>query len=316
MPHESEERILLSGNSSDPLVSPLLHGILPPLATPFLPDGHLDLASFEANLESFSRFDLGGYLVLGSNGEAASLEEDEKLALVKAARARAGRRTLLVGTGLESTLATVALTRRAADLGADAVLVLTPHYYKTRMTPEALKRHYEAVADAAPVPVLIYSVPAFTGLVWPFGLAAELAAHPRIVGIKESSGDLALLGHIVSSVPPSFAVACGSAPVAYPAFCIGAVAAILAVANCAPGAAVALHHAFVAGDHARARRIQESLTPLALAVTARHGVAGLKMAMDMAGFRGGEVRAPLLPAPPSLQGELRACLQQAEAAAR
>jgi 4-hydroxy-2-oxoglutarate aldolase len=293
-----------------------LRGILPPLVTPFLPDGRLDLSSFEANLDSLSRFELGGYLVLGSNGEAGSLEEEEKLALVRAARAKAGGGTLLVGTGLESTRATIALTRRVADLGADAALVLTPHFYKASMTREALKRHYEGVADASPVPVLVYSVPAFTGLAWPFGLAAELAAHPRIGGIKESSGDLALLGHIVSSVPPSFAVACGSAPVAYPAFCIGAVAAILAVANCAPGPAVALHRAFVAGDHARARRIQEGLTPLALAVTARHGVAGLKMAMDEAGFRGGCVRAPLLPASAALRGELRARLEQAEAAAR
>jgi len=305
-----------SGYELTELTEPLLRGVLPPLVTPFLPDGRLDLGSFEANLDSFSRFDLGGYLVLGSNGEAGSVEDEEKLALVRAARAKAGGRTLLVGTGLESTRATIALTRRAADLGADAVLVLTPHYYKARMTSEALKRHYEAVADAASVPVLLYSVPAFTGLVWPFGLAADLAAHPRIGGIKESSGDLALLGHIVSSVPASFAVACGSAPVAYPAFCMGAVAAVLAVANCAPGAAVALHRAFVAGDHPRARRIQEALTPLALAVTARHGVAGLKMAMGIAGFRGGEVRAPLLPASPAVRDELRALLERAEAAAR
>jgi len=300
----------------DQAASGLLQGVIPPLVTPFLPDGRLDLGAFEANLDSFSRFELGGYLVLGSNGEAASLEEDEKLTLVRAARAKAGRRLLLVGTGLEGTRATIALTRRVADLGADAVLVLTPHYYKASMTPEVLRVHYEAVADASPVPVLIYSVPAFTGLVWPLGLAAELAAHPRIGGMKESSGDLALLGHIVSSVPASFAVACGSAPVAYPAFCIGAVAAILAVANCAPGPAVALHRAFKAGDHERARRIQEGLRPLALAVTTRHGVPGLKMAMDAAGVRGGSVRAPLLPAPPSLLGELRAQLEQAEAAAR
>ena len=212
-----------------------LRGVIPPLVTPFQADGALDLASFEANLESLSAFDLAGFLVLGSNGEAASLEEEEKLALVAAARRGvAGGRLLLVGTGMESTRATIALGRRVADLGADAVLVLTPHYYKSRMTPDALRRHFEAVADASPVPVYLYSVPAFTGLAWPAGLAPTLAAHPRVAGMKESSGDVGLLSRIVASVPASFRVACGNAPVFYPALCAGAVAGVLAVANCAP----------------------------------------------------------------------------------
>jgi len=291
-----------------------LRGIVPPLVTPFLPDGALDLAAFEANVESLSAFDLAGFLVLGSNGEAASLEEEEKLALVAAARRGAPRRFLLVGTGLESTRATVALTRRVASLGADAVLVLTPSYYKSRMTPEALRFHFEAVADASPVPVYAYSVPAFTGLPWPPGLASAIAVHPNVAGMKESSGDVGLLSRIVASVPATFRVACGNAPVLYPALCAGAAAGVLAVANCAPGPTIALLRAFEAGDHARARRIQEALTPLASFVTATHGVAALKLAMDMVGRRGGSVRAPLLPAPPSLRDELRPLLEMAEAA--
>lgn len=291
-----------------------LRGIIPPLVTPFLPDGALDLAAFEANVESLSAFDLAGFLVLGSNGEAASLEEEEKLALVAAARRGVPSRFLLVGTGLESTRATVALTRRVADLGADAVLVLTPSYYKSRMTPEALRYHFEAVADASPVPVYAYSVPAFTGLPWPPGLAAAIAAHPNVGGMKESSGDIGLLSRIVASVPATFRVACGNAPVLYPALCAGAAAGVLAVANCAPGPTIALLRAFEAGDHARARRIQEALTPLASFVTATHGVAALKRAMDMVGRRGGSVRAPLLPSPPSLRDELRPLLEMAAAA--
>ena len=253
--------------------------------------------------------------MLGSNGEAASLEEEEKLALVRAARPRSGSRVLLVGTGLESTRATIDLTRKAADAGADAVLVLTPHYYKSRMTVEALRRHFEAVADVAPVPVLLYSVPSFTGLAWPAGLAAALAPHPRVAGMKESSGDIMLLGRIIAEVPPTFAVACGSAPVLYPALCVGAVAGILAVACCAPRPAAALYRAFEDGDHVRARRLQEALAPLAVAVTSTYGVAGLKAAMDLAGRRGGEVRSPLLPAPPAARDELRGLLARAEAAA-
>jgi len=291
-----------------------LRGVIPPLVTPFRADGALDLASFEANVESLAAHELAGMLVLGSNGEAASLDEEEKLSLVAAARRRAPDRFLLVGTGMESTRATVALTRKVAGLGADAVLVLTPHYYKSRMTADALRLHFETVADSSPVPVYLYSVPAFTGLPWPPGLAPALAAHPRIAGMKESSGDIGLLNRLVASTPPSFQVACGNAPVFYPALCVGAVGGVLAVANCAPRATIALHRAFAAGDHARARRLQEALAPLAAAVTTSHGVAGLKVAMGLAGLRGGEVRAPLLSAPPSFLDEIRPLLEEAEAA--
>lgn len=178
-----------------------VRGVFPPVVTPFRADGALDLAAFEANLDLYTPHDLGGVLVLGSNGEAGSLDEGEKLALVGVARAHTQGRLLLVGTGLESTRATIALTRKVADLGADAALVLTPHYYKGRMTPEALTRHFEAVADASPIPILLYSVPAFTGIVWPAGLAEALAAHPRIVGIKESSGDVGLLARLRAGTP-------------------------------------------------------------------------------------------------------------------
>jgi 4-hydroxy-2-oxoglutarate aldolase len=292
-----------------------LRGVVPPLVTPFTADGSLDLAAFEANVEALSAFDLAGFLVLGSNGEAASLEEDEKLALVASARRLLPERFLLAGTGLESTQGTIALTRRVADLGVDAVLVLTPCYYKARMTTEALRRHFEAVADASPVPVYLYSVPAFTGLPWPPDLAPALAAHPRVAGMKESSGDVGLLSRIVASVPASFRVACGNAPVFYPALCAGAVAGVLAVANCAPRPAIALLRAFEAGDHARARRIQQSLAPLAAAVTSGYGVAGLKEVMTMVGLRGGCVRPPLLHAPSTVRDDLRPLLEAAEAAA-
>ena len=294
----------------------MLRGILPPLVTPFHPDGALDLASFEANLESYAAEDLAGYVVLGSNGEAACLEEDEKLALLRAARRRCGSRLVIAGTGLESTRSTIAFTARAADTGADAALVLTPSCFKSQMTVEALRRHYDAVAEASSIPVLLYSFPAVTGLPFPLPLAAAVAGHPRIVGMKESSGDVGLFGRIVASVPASFAVACGSAPAFYPSLCIGAAAGILAVANCAPRPAAALYRAFAASDHTRARRIQEALTPLAVAVTATHGVAGLKAAVDLSGRRGGSVRSPLLPLPPAIRDELRRLLDAAESAAK
>ncbi len=294
----------------------MLRGIIPPLATPFLADGTLDLRGFESNLDAYAAHDLGGYLVLGSNGESPYLDEEERLALVRAARQRAGRKPLLVGTGRESTRETIAFTRKAAELGADAALVLTPNYYKSQMTAEALRRHFEAVADASPVPVLIYSVPAFTGLTFPPALAAALSAHPRVAGLKESSGDLSLLGRIIAAVPQGFAVACGSAPVLYPALCIGANAGVVAVSCCAPAVAVALHRAFTQGDHVRARRLQDVVTPLGLAITVTYGVAGLKAAIDLAGLRGGHVRAPLLPLPEAARAEIASLLSRAEQVAQ
>jgi 4-hydroxy-2-oxoglutarate aldolase len=283
-----------------------LRGVFPAAVTPFDPEGAVDLAAFQANLERYSGEDLGGVLVLGSNGEAGSLEEDEKLALIRTARPALGPMTLLAGTGLESTRATIALTRKVADLGADAALVLTPSYYKPRMTADVLRRHFEAVADASPIPVVLYSVPAFTGLPWPAGLAETLAAHPNVAGMKESSGDLGLLGRIHAGVPPRFALACGSGPVFYPALCIGAAAGVLAVAACAPRFVAGLYRAHEAGDHVRARRLQEAMGPLAIAVTSGHGVAGLKAALDAAGLRGGAVRSPLLAVPEAARRDIAA----------
>jgi 4-hydroxy-2-oxoglutarate aldolase len=281
---------------------PLLRGILPPLVTPFRDDGALDLAAFEANLEAYAAAGFAGRLVLGSNGEAVALDQTEKLSLIRAARRHPG--TLLAGTGLHSTRATIELTRRAADLGADAALVLTPYYYRAQMGVEALRRHYEAVADAAPIPILIYSMPAVTGLVVSEELVAALAPHPGIRGLKESSGDLGLLGRLLEAGGDAFEIACGSAPVLYPALCLGAAGGVLAVAGCAPEATVALYAAWERGDHEAARRLQRWLTPLALAVTRRHGVPGLKAAVEAAGYRGGSVRAPLLPAPREVREEV------------
>jgi 4-hydroxy-2-oxoglutarate aldolase len=252
--------------------------------------------------------------VLGSNGEAASLEESEKLDLVGAARKRAQGRLVLVGTGLESTASTIALTARAAEAGADAVLVLTPHYYKAQMTSDVLRAHFGAVADASPIPVYLYSVPVFTGIPFPAALAPAMARHPNVAGMKESSGDLALMSRILATVPETFTVACGSASVLYPALCLGAKAGILAVACCAPDSTAAVYKAFAEGNHERARKLQLALTPLATAVTTTYGVPGLKLAMDLAGLKGGSPRRPLMPAPAAAREELQKLLAQARAA--
>lgn len=290
-----------------------LRGVVPPLVTPFREDGALDLQGLEGNLESLGGHPFAGFLVLGSSGEAQSLDEVEKLALIETARRCLAGRFLLAGTGMESTRATIALTGKAADRGADAALVLTPHYDRARMTEEALRGHFEAVADASPIPVYLYSVPAFTGLPWPPGLASALAGHPRIAGIKESSGDVGLLSRIVAGVAPGFEVSCGNAAVFYPSLCVGAVGGVLGVANFLPDVTTALHDAFVGGDHARARGLQAALAPLVVAVASRWGVPGLKAGMDEVGLRGGAPRAPLRPVSAAAREEIRGLLAAARA---
>jgi len=270
-----------------------LEGVLPPVVTPFR-EGEVDLEAFRANLRRWNRSGLSGYLVLGSNGESVYLDEREKEALLETAREHIPPgRILMAGTGRESTRETVRFTRRAAELGADCALVITPAYFRGQMTPERLAAHFLRVAEEAPIPVLLYNVPQFTGVNMEPDLVARLAEHPNIVGIKDSSGNVGQMAEIVRLTPPRFAVFVGNAGVFYPALCVGAAGGILAVANAIPDRCVALFRAHRSGDHAAALALQRRLARLARLVTVVHGVGGLKVAMERAGYRGGEVREPL-----------------------
>jgi 4-hydroxy-2-oxoglutarate aldolase len=291
-----------------------LEGIIPPIVTPFEADGRLDLAGYEANVESYAACDFSGLLVLGSNGEAACLSEDEKVAIIRAAVARANGRPIYAGTGMESTRTTVELTRKAADAGASAALVLNPFFFKNHLNADALRRHYEAVADVSRIPVLLYSMPGATGLAIPPHVVHQLAKHPNIRGMKDSSGDIANLQKILVGVPRDFPLAAGSAPVLYPALSLGAAGGVVAVAGCAPEATVAVYRAFKANDHERARKLQLSLTPLAIAVTATYGVAGLKAAVTLSGRQGGVPRPPLATATEAEVSEIKRLMDAARAA--
>lgn len=291
-----------------------LEGIIPPIVTPFEADGRLDLAGYESNVESYAACDFSGLLVLGSNGEAACLSEEEKVAIIKAAVAKSNGRPILAGTGTDSTRTTVELTRKAADAGAAAALVLNPFFFKSHLNGEALRRHYEAVADVSRIPVLLYSMPAATGLAIPPNVVHQLARHPNIRGMKDSSGDIANLQRILAGVPKEFPLVAGSAPILYSALSLGASGGVLAVAGCAPEATVAIYRAFKAGDHERARRLQLALTPLAIAVTATYGVAGLKAAVTLSGRRGGIPRPPLATATEAEVTEIKRLLDATRAA--
>jgi len=278
-----------------------LRGIFPPMATPFTDAGAaLDLEALKINVGRWMATGLSGLVVLGSNGEAALVDDDEAERLVAEVRPLVPRgRLLIAGTGREATRATIAACRRAAAAGADAALVRAPGFFKAQMTGEALQRHYVAVADACPIPVILYNFAAAFGVNLPTETIARLAEHPNIVGLKESGGDVAQVADQVSSTPEAFDVVVGAAPALYASLCVGASGGVVAVANVVPEVCVRLYELTVAGRHEDARAWQRALTPLARAVTAAHGVAGLKAAMTLAGYRGGHPRAPLAPASPA-----------------
>jgi 4-hydroxy-2-oxoglutarate aldolase len=269
-------------------------GVMPPLATPFKNE-QMDLEAFKSNLDTYNQTGMTGYLVLGSNGEAAYLSKEEKQALIAAAREVTPEdRFLLVGAGAESSQAAIEDSTEAARLGADAVLVLPPCYYKGLMDDQRLAMHYKRLADNCPIPVMIYNMPANTGLNLSAALVGELAAHPNIMGIKDSSGNMLQLSEIVRLTKDEhFITIVGASPMLYPALCLGAAGGILAVANVLPNICVTIFEAFQAGDHAEALALHQKLTKLAMLVTSGWGVPGLKHAMNKSGYDGGNVRSPL-----------------------
>ena len=274
-----------------------LHGIIPPVPTPFDDSGEVHRRALAGNVARWMRSDLAGILALGSNGEAALLDDDECDAIVATVREGVPKtKLLLAGTGRESTRDTINASKRAAAQGADAVLVRTPSYFKNQMTADALVTHFTAVADACPVPVLLYNLPGVTGISLTLPIVAKLAEHPNIPGMKETSNDLERLGQFTAIAPDRFRVFIGWAPVAYPALVSGATGGILAVANVLPDACVELYDHVRSGRHTEAHALQQRLTHIAQLVTTVHGVAGLKAAMEQVGHYGGPVRAPLLAA--------------------
>ncbi|MCB0832389.1 MAG: dihydrodipicolinate synthase family protein [Bacteroidetes bacterium] len=272
-----------------------LKGILPPVPTPFV-EGMVSTKRLTDNIKKLNATNLSGYLILGSNGEAVMLSEEERKIVLDTARAAIPKeKIMMAGAGQESTRETIRTVQTAAECGADCVLVITPSFFKSAITQEAMVRHYLDVAESAKVPVLLYSVPQYTGMSLQAATVARLAEHPNIAGMKDSSGNMSLFADIVSHVPPDFAMFVGNANTLLAALALGAVGGILAVANILPEACVRLQTLWQKGNVDEARKLQLRLNPLSSAVTSIYGVAGLKAAMDMCGFHGGETRLPLLP---------------------
>jgi 4-hydroxy-2-oxoglutarate aldolase len=270
-----------------------LSGVIPPIATPFQ-DGKLAPDKLKSNFQKWNKTGLSGYLVLGSNGEAVYLNEKEKTKTVEVSRESIpASKIMLVGTGMESTKETIRFTNQIAKMGADGALVVTPSYFKGSMKPQVLYDHFVAVAESSRIGILVYNVPQFTGINLEPEWVAKLSEHSNIIGIKDSSGNIGQLSEAIHLSQKGFAVFVGSAPVFFPALCVGAVGGILAVANVVPQACVHIQNLFEEKKLDEARASQGRLTPLANAVTTKYGVGGLKMAMDLAGYFGGNPRSPL-----------------------
>lgn len=273
-------------------------GVMGPMVTPFRADESIDLEGYAFNVRAHIAAGLDGVLVAGSTGEAALLTDDERRILIDAARQIVPEdRILLAGTGAESTRHCIARCRDAASSGADAVLVVAPHYYSTSMTAPALKAHYLRVADESPVPVLLYNIPKYAHFRLEPELIAELSRHENIRGMKDSAGDMTYFARYVESQSDTFDVLTGHGGTFATALSLGAQGGILAVALFAAELAVEVWQAHGEQRTADAEAAQKPLVPMAAEIVARMGVPGVKAAMDRVGLRGGIVRLPLLPTP-------------------
>ena len=287
-----------------------LSGVLPPITTPFQ-NGQLALEKLKKNFQKWNKTGLSGYLVLGSNGEAVYLSENEKIKVVEVSRESIPKsKIMMVGTGMESTQETIRFTNQVAKMGADYALVVTPSYFKGSMKPQILYEHFIAVAESSGIGILMYNVPQFTGINLEPELVAKLSEHPNIIGIKDSSGNIGQLSEIVHLSRKGFVVFVGSAPVFFPALCVGAVGGILAAANVVPQECVQIQNLFNKGKMDEARALQNELTPLAKAVTTKYGIGGLKMAMDLSGYFGGNPRSPLKRPSKEVEEELKRLLHR------
>lgn len=289
-----------------------LAGIYPPIVTPFDERGNLDASAMAHNIAKWEQTDLHGYCVAGSNGESVLLTDEEVCQAVRLVRqAAAPEKLVIAGTGRESTAATIRLCQAVAEAGAQVALVMTPSFYGGEMGPSAMRRHYEAVAEASPIPVMVYNVPKFTNLNIAPATVAQLAAHPNIVGIKDSAGNIGQIIDLLRLCPRDFQVLVGNGPAFLSGMAVGAVGGVLAVANVAPREYVAIWELVRAGRLEEAKAIHFRLMPIGHAVTSGYGVPGLKAALDLLGYRGGAPRPPLLPADAATRQALQRILQEA-----
>lgn len=291
-----------------------IRGVLPPMITPFTEEGKLDLSSHQFNVEKWNDTGLAGYLVLGSNSEAVYLNEKEKLDLVRATVEAAGKdKLIMAGTGLESTKETIDLTNKVASLGAECALLLTPNYYGGQMGDQAQIQYFTDVADNVDIPILIYNVTKFTHVNISPKAVQKLHTHPNIIGMKDSSGNIPQLVQFKKVIDEQqFNLLVGTASAWYPGLDLGVKGSIMALANCAPRECVEIQTLYDRGEREKAKELYLRVFPVNHAVTATYGVAGLKYACDLVGYKGGVVRKPMLSLNDVQKEEIKDILVNAE----
>lgn len=295
-------------------MSPNLKGVLLPITTPFTTDGKVDNEALVKNINRWNTTGISGYVVLGSTGERVNVDEAEYLHVIETARKETpDSLSFIAGAGQQSTRGTIQEIKRAAQSGAEAVLVITPHYYRPAITQEALGRHYTEVADDSPIPIILYSMPDLTGIRIEPETAARLSRHQNIIGMKDSSNDVAKFRETAQLASQDFAMTIGNGTIFREALAAGACGGILAVGCVVPELCLEIYRAERAEEFGRASLLQEKLTPLARAVTKTYGIGGLKVALEMAGFAGGAVRAPLRRPGEAASAEIAKLLKEATA---
>ena len=291
-----------------------IKGVIPPMITPFAENGDVDYDKHVSNVKAWNEYELAGYLVLGSNSETVYLTEEEKLRLIElTVKNKKDEKVVMVGTGMESTRATIELTNKAAKLGADCALLITPFYYAEKMNNEAQIKYYQEVADNVDIPVLIYNVTKYTHINISPKAVEVLAKHPNIIGMKDSSGSVPQLIQFKKAIQgQEFNLLVGTASVWYPALTLGIEASIMALANCCPRECVDVQKEYDNGNDDKARELYERVFPVNSAVTGKFGIAGLKYACDLLGFQGGFVRKPMLQITKEEKRELKEVLSKAK----
>ena len=287
-----------------------LKGVFAALTTPFAGD-EISPQKLQKNIKKYNRFDLAGYVILGSTGEAVYLSDDESEQLVQAAKESTSQgKKILVGTARESTRATIEFTNRIAERGIDAALIRTPSYFKSLIDRKSLMNHYLTIAEKSNVPVIIYNIPRFTGISVDSDLMVELSKHPNIAGIKDSSGNLSSLGEAIPLISPQFCILLGAGELFLQGLLLGAHGGILALASVAPGQCVNLYNLYSEKKLEEALKLQLELIPLNKAIIQVYGIPGIKYALDLLGYSGGPPRLPLLPLDEKGKKSLRVLLNE------
>lgn len=288
-----------------------MRGIYAPVATPFR-DGKIAYDHLSENIDFLLSSKLEGIVVMGSNGEFVSLTEAEKLEMIRFCCKKVdGRKKVMVGIGSNCMDETLRLADESAAQLADAVLVVTPYYYKNAMTDSALETYYVEVAEHAKLPLAIYNMPANTGVNTSASLLARLSKHRNIVGVKDTSGNITQIAETIRDAEKDFSVFAGNWAFFLASLFLGAKGATLALANILPNECARLMELYEQKKYDEARAVSQKLMLLNAAITAKYGIAGLKTAMEMIGLFGGEPRRPLQVLSDAARVEIRQIMQNA-----